>query len=85
MPVRDPDIVCVLDPLMVWVAVRLPVTVADMDRLPVILDVSPLEELIEAVTVPVFVIVIEAVRLLVRERLPVRDPVTVPVPERVLV
>ena len=66
-------------------AVRLPVTVADMDRLPVILDVSPLEALIDAVIVPVFVRDIEAVRLLVRERLPVRDPVTVPVPERVLV
>ena len=82
MPVRDPDLVCVLDPLMVWVAVRLPVTVADMDRLPVILGVSPLEALIDAVMVAVFVGDIEAVLLPVRERLPVRDPVTVPVPVR---
>ena len=73
------------DPLIVCDPVRLPVTVADMDRLPVILGVSPLEALIDAVIVPVFVIDIEAVLLPVRERLPVREPVTVPVPVRRLV
>jgi len=80
VPLRDPEPVSDPDRLMVWDPVRLPVTVADMDRLFVMLGVSPLEALIDAVIVAVFVGDMEAVRLLVLERLPVREPVTVAVP-----
>lgn len=82
MPVRDPDSVCVLDPLIVCVAVRLPVTVDVTVRLLVMLGKADRVDVEDGVMAAVFVGDIEAVRLLVRERLPVRDPVTVPVPVR---
>jgi len=83
VPLRDPDPVSEPDLLPVCVAVRLPVIVADIERLFVILGVSALEGLIEAVIVAVFVGVIEAVLLLVLERVPVLEDVPVPVPVKV--
>ena len=80
MPVRDPDPVSVLDPLGVWDPVRLPVTVAVTVRLLVILGKADDVGVDSAVRAAVPVIVIEAVRLAVLDRVPVLEPVRVAVP-----
>jgi len=80
VPLRVPDLVSEPDSLAVCVAVRLPVIVADIERLFVILGVSQLLGLIEAVIVVVLVRVIEAVLLFVLVRVLVLVAVLVPVP-----
>ena len=83
VPVRDPDPVSVLEPLMVWDPVRLPVTVGVIVRLLVILGLADPVAVKDKVVVGVPVRDVEAVLLFVFERLPVLEPVPVPVPDRV--